>query len=196
MIVFIGTLSSLASLVSPGGTGPSVSSDASYALVKRVSLSRRNINGAKKWLCRYSLSTSSTTDFITEQSSSSVSIDSNSFKGSIEGGDDSEIVLKQAPNPVLKPPVARVERGLGVSSSAPWSKEGKFGGEEEERKKAIESLGEVLDKAERLEIPKPVSKEGGEGVKPSQPSGRSSNSKGDGFASSGGTKKMKTMKSV
>ncbi|CAN7035286.1 unnamed protein product [Brassica rapa subsp. trilocularis] len=196
MLVLVGTIPSLASLVSPGGGGgPSVSSYASYALVKRVSLPRRSVKGAKKWLCRYSLSsstTTSTTDFIAE-SNSAVSIDSNSFKASIEG-DESDIVLKQAPKPALKPPVARVERGLGVSS-APWNKDisngGKFDGEEE-RSKVIESLGEVLDKAERLEIPKPVSKEGGEGFKPSQPSGSSSNSKGDGF----GTRKTKTMKSV
>ncbi|KAG2319798.1 hypothetical protein Bca52824_013011 [Brassica carinata] len=196
MIVLVGTLPSLASLANPGGSGASVSSDASYALVKRVSLSRRSVKGAKKWLCRYSLSTSSTTDFIAEQSSNSASLDSNSFKGSIEGDGDSEIVLKQAPKPVLKPPVARVERGLEVSSSAPWSKDGgKFDGEEE-RSKVIESLGEVLDKAERLEIPKPVGKEGGEGVKTSQSSGNSSNSKGDRFASAGGTRNTKTTKSV
>ncbi|KAF8106072.1 hypothetical protein N665_0147s0029 [Sinapis alba] len=200
MIVLVGTMPSLASLVSPvGGGGASVSSDASYSLVKRVSLSRRSVKGAKKWLCRYSVSTSSTTDFIAEASNNSVSIDSNSFKGSIEGDGDSEIVLKQAPKPVLKPPVARVERGLGVSS-APWSKDlsngGKFDGEEE-RSKVIESLGEVLDKAERLEIPKPVSKEGSEASKPSQPSNANSgNSKGDGFASAGGTRNTKTTKSV
>ncbi|RID51839.1 hypothetical protein BRARA_H02479 [Brassica rapa] len=195
MLVLVGTMPSLASLVSPGGGGCGASVYASYALVKRVSLPRRSVKGAKKWLCRYSLSsstTTSTTDFIAE-SNSAVSIDSHSFKASIEG-DESDIVLKQAPKPVLKPPVARVERGLGVSS-APWNKDisngGKFDGEEE-RSKVIESLGEVLDKAERLEIPKPVSKEGGEGFKPSQPSGSSSNSKGDGF----GTRKTKTMKSV
>ncbi|KAG2257012.1 hypothetical protein Bca52824_076306 [Brassica carinata] len=179
MLVLVGTMPSLASLVSPGGGG-GASVYASYALVKRVSLPRRSVKGSKKWLCRYSLSTS-TTDFIAEQT---VSLDSNSFEGSIEE-DEGEIVLKQAPKPVLKPPVARV-------SSAPWSKEGKFDGEKEERSKVIESLGEVLDKAERLEIPKPVSKEGGEGFKPSQPSANSSNSKGDGF----GTRKTKTMKSV
>lgn len=204
MLVLVGTMPSLASLVSLGGAGASVSgtssSDASYALVKRVSLSRRSVKGTKRWLCRYSVSSSTTTstaDFIAEQSNNSVSIDSNSFKGSKEG-DDSEIVLKQAPKPVLKPPVARVERGLGVNS-APWSKEmsngGKFDGEEE-RNKVIESLGEVLDKAERLEIPQPGNKEGGEAVKPSQPSGNSSNSRNGISASAGGTRKTKTMKSV
>uniref|UniRef100_A0A1J3J0G8 Translation initiation factor IF-2, chloroplastic n=1 Tax=Noccaea caerulescens TaxID=107243 RepID=A0A1J3J0G8_NOCCA len=205
MLVLVGTMPSLASLVSLGGAGASVSgtssSDASYALVKRVSLSRRSVRGTKKWLCRYSVSsstTTSTTDFIAEQNNSSVSIDSNSFRGSKEG-DDSEIVLKQAPKPVLKPPVARVERGLGANS-APWSKElsngGKFDGEEE-RNKVIESLGEVLDKAEKLEIPKPGNKEGGEAAKPSQPSAaNSSNSKNGSFASAGGTRKTKTMKSV
>uniref|UniRef100_A0A1J3CCQ5 Translation initiation factor IF-2, chloroplastic n=1 Tax=Noccaea caerulescens TaxID=107243 RepID=A0A1J3CCQ5_NOCCA len=205
MLVLVGTMPSLASLVSLGGAGASVSgtssSDASYALVKRVSLSRRSVRGTKKWLCRYSVSsstTTSTTDFIAEQNNSSVSIDSNSFRGSKEG-DDSEIVLKQAPKPVLKPPVARVERGLGANS-APWSKElsngGKFDGEEE-RNKVIESLGEVLDKAEKLEISKPGNKEGGEAAKPSQPSAaNSSNSKNGSFASAGGTRKTKTMKSV
>ncbi|ESQ35080.1 hypothetical protein EUTSA_v10006681mg [Eutrema salsugineum] len=205
MLVLVGTMPSLASLVSLGGAGASVSgtssSDASYALVKRVSLSRRSVKGTKRWLCRYSVSSStatSTTDFIAEQNNSSASIDSNSFKGSKEG-DDSEIVLKQAPKPLLKPPVARVERGLGVNSSAPWSKElsngGKFDGEEE-RNKVIESLGEVLDKAERLEIPKPGNKEGGEAVKPSQPTTSSSNSRNASSASGGGTRKTKTMKSV
>ncbi|KAF8080656.1 hypothetical protein N665_0929s0009 [Sinapis alba] len=198
MLVLVGTVPSL---VSPGGgggggasvSGTSSSSDASYALVKRVSLLRRSVKGSKRWLCRYS-ATTSTTDFIAEANSNSVSIDSNSFKGSKEG-DDSEIVLKQAPKPVLKPPVARVERG-----SAPWSKElsngVKFDGEEE-RNKVIESLGEVLDKAESLEIPKPGKKEGGEAAKPSsQPSANSSDSKNGAFASGGGTRKTKTMKSV
>lgn len=204
MLVLVGTMPSLASLVSLGGAGASVSgtssSDASYALVKRVSLSRRSVKGTKKWLCRYSVSssTTTTTDFIAEQNNNSVSIDSNSFRGSTEG-DDSEIVLKQTPKPVLKPPVARVERGLGVNS-APWTKDlsngGKFDGEEE-RNKVIESLGEVLDKAERLEIPKPSNREGGEAVKPSQPTANSSNSKNDSFTSAGGgTRKTKTMKSV
>ncbi|AAD50011.1 Similar to translation initiation factor IF2 [Arabidopsis thaliana] len=197
---------SLASLVSLGGACASVSgtssSDASYALVKRVSLSRRSVKGTKKWLCRYSVSSSTTTttaDFIADQNNNSVSIDSNSFRGS-KDGDDSEVVLKQTPKPVLKPPVARVERGLGVNT-APWSKDlsngGKFDGEEE-RNKVIESLGEVLDKAEKLEIPKPGNKEGGEAVKPSQPSANSSNSRNGSYAnaSDGGTRKTKTMKSV
>ncbi|CAH8381307.1 unnamed protein product [Eruca vesicaria subsp. sativa] len=201
MLVLVGTVPSLVSLVSPGGAGASVSGTcSSYALVKRVSFSRRGVKGSKRWLCRYSVSssaTTSTTDFIAEAASSnSVSIDSNSFKE----GDDSEIVLKQAPKPVLKPPVARVERGSGVSSSAPWSKElsngAKFDGEEE-RNKVIESLGEVLDKAESLEIPKPGKKEGGgEGVKPSQPSANSGDSKNGAVAGGGGTRKTKTMKSV
>ncbi|CAH8252603.1 unnamed protein product [Arabidopsis lyrata] len=206
MLVLVGTMPSLASLVSLGGACASVSgtssSDASYALVKRVSLSRRSVKGTKKWLCRYSVSSSTTTttaDFIAEQNNNSVSIDSNSFRGSKEG-DDSEVVLKQTPKPVLKPPVARVERGLGVNT-APWSKDlsngGKFDGEEE-RNKVIESLGEVLDKAEKLEIPKPGNKEGGEAVKPSQPSANSSNSRNGSYAnaSDGGTRKTKTMKSV
>ncbi|KAJ4916021.1 hypothetical protein Rs2_01571 [Raphanus sativus] len=199
MLVLVGTVPSLVSLVSPPGgsvSGTSLSYG-SYALVKRVSLSRK---GNKRWLCRYSsvsssATTSTSTDFIAEANNgNSVSIDSNSFKG---GDDDSEIVLKQAPKPVLKPPVARVERGgVGLSSSAPWSKElsngVKFDGEEE-RNKVIESLGEVLDKAESLEIPKPGKKEGGEGVKPSQPI---SDSRNGAFASGGGTRKTKTMKSV
>lgn len=206
MLVLVGTMPSLASLVSLGGACASVSgtssSDASYALVKRVSLSRRSVKGTKKWLCRYSVSSSTTTttaDFIAEQNNNSVSIDSNSFRGSKEG-DDSEVVLKQTPKPVLKPPVARVGRGLGVNTT-PWSKDlsngGKFDGEEE-RNKVIESLGEVLDKAEKLEIPKPGNKEGGEAVKPSQPSANSSNSRNGSYAnaSDGGTRKTKTMKSV
>ncbi|CDY48480.1 BnaC05g13400D [Brassica napus] len=176
MLVLVGTVPSLVSLASAGASvSGASSSDASYALVKRVSLSRRNVKGG-------------------------ISIDSNSFKASKEGDDTSEIVLKQAPKPVLKPPVARVEKGgSGASSSAPWSKElsngAKFDGEDE-RNKVIESLGEVLDKAESLEIPKPSSKEGGEGVKPSQPSGNGSGSKNGTFASGGGTRKTKTMKSV
>ncbi|KFK43916.1 hypothetical protein AALP_AA1G191000 [Arabis alpina] len=205
MLVLVGTMPSLASLVSLGGACASVSgttsSDASYALVKRVSLSRRSVKGTKKWLCRYSVSsstTTTTTDFIAEQNNNSVSIDSNSFRGSTDG-DDSEIVLKQTPKPVLKPPVARVERGL-VVNSAPWTKElsngGKFDGEEE-RNKVIDSLGEVLDKAEKLEIPKPSNREDGEAVRPSQPTANTSNSKNGSFASSAGaTRKAKTMKSV
>ncbi|XP_010459294.1 PREDICTED: translation initiation factor IF-2, chloroplastic [Camelina sativa] len=209
MLVLVGTMPSLASLVSLGGACASVSgstsSDASYALVKRVSLSRRSVKGTKKWLCRYSVSSSTTTtttsttaDFIAEQNNRSVSIDSNSFRGSIDGGDDSEVVLKQNPKPVLKPPVPRVERGLGVNT-APWSKDLSNGGKfdvQEERNKVIESLGDVLDQAEKLEIPKPGYKEGGEAVKPSQPSANSSNSRNGSYASAAATKKTKTMKSV
>ncbi|EOA39557.1 hypothetical protein CARUB_v10008177mg [Capsella rubella] len=202
MLVLVGTMPSLASLVSLGGACASVSgtssSDASYALVKRVSLSRRSVKGTKKWLCRYSVSSSTTTttaDFIADQNNNS--IDSNSFRGS-KDGDDTEVVLKQNPKPVLKPPMPRVERVLG-SNTAPWTKDlsngGKFDGEEE-RNKVIESLGDVLDKAEKLEIPKPGNREGVEAVKPSPPTASSSNSKNGSYASAGATRKTKTMKSV
>ncbi|XP_010537669.1 PREDICTED: translation initiation factor IF-2, chloroplastic-like [Tarenaya hassleriana] len=195
MLVLLGTMPSLVSL--GGGAGVSIvgtsSSDASYSLVRRVSLSRRKFKGAKKWVCRYSVTSSTgTADFIAEQSNS-VSIDSNTFRAS-KDDDDGEIVLKPAPRPVLNPPPAKGGGVLGANSVS-WKKEPLD--EEEERNKVIESLGEVLEKAEKLENSKPIRKEGngiGDG-KPLQSNSNHSLRNGK-PGSLGGTRKSKTMKSV
>ncbi|KAJ0452859.1 putative protein-synthesizing GTPase [Helianthus annuus] len=54
-----------------------------------------------------------------------------------------DLLLKPARRPVLKPPESKIEQGSGGSVSKV--------GEQEERNKVIESLGEVLEKAEKLE---------------------------------------------
>ncbi|KAJ6332747.1 hypothetical protein OIU77_008741 [Salix suchowensis] len=103
-----------------------------------------------------------TTDFIAEQGND-VSLDSSS--GTIRGGSDgdSEAVLKPAPKPVLKSPAGSKDETLLSMNSVGWGSSragGDSDGErsdegEGERNKVIESLGEVLEKAEKLETSKP-----------------------------------------
>lgn len=193
MVVLVGTMPSMASLVSLGSAGVTgtSSSESSYSLVRRVSLSKRNFGGTKKWLCRYSLTTTTTTDFIAEQGNGA-SLDSNTLRSKVSS-DDAEIVLKPAPRPVLK----SSETILGINS-VPWDKSG-IGGQssdgersdaEEERNKVIESLGEVLEKAEKLETSRPVRKENDNVGKQTR-----SNMSGD-KVNAAATRKTKTLKSV
>jgi translation initiation factor IF-2 len=136
-----GTMSYLASPVSLGSfNGVSSSTRMSHSVVRRISVSRGNCNkGKKRWhcvslsVCRYSVTT---TDFVANQGNS-VSLDSTNIdddnKGGDSGGVGGSFVLKPPPKPVLK------------SSSS---------NDVDERTKVIESLGEVLEKAEKLENPK------------------------------------------
>ncbi|KAL4271296.1 hypothetical protein GQ457_13G001110 [Hibiscus cannabinus] len=148
MVIVVGTMpsSSLASLVNLGNLNatsfvtyfsepvpPSY-----YSCVRRLSLSKRSFTRKCKCKCKYSVAP---TDFVAEASSASTSNHKDS---------DAEIVLKPAPKPVLKSEGAKNGRGLS------WNGELSEGEdkEESERSKVIESLGEVLEKAEKLETSK------------------------------------------
>ncbi|KAK6229090.1 hypothetical protein SCA6_018041 [Theobroma cacao] len=144
MVILVGTMpsSSLASLVNLGTLNATFInycsdpiSSSYYSCIRRVSLSRRSFS--RKCKCKYSVAA---TDFVAEANSAS----SSSYKDS-----DSDIVLKPAPKPVLKPQGVKNEKGLswdGEESEREDEEE-----EENERSKVIESLGEVLEKAEKLE---------------------------------------------
>ena len=140
-----GTMSSLASPVSLGSLMGVSSSGRAHSMVRRVSLSRGNCRGRKRWhcvslsVCRYSVTT---TDFVADQGNS-VSLDSNSSRS--KGGDDGAgFVLKPPPKPVLKSPENKSDPILGPSRTIGDP------GDVEEKNKVIESLGEVLEKAEKL----------------------------------------------
>ncbi|KAK9026029.1 hypothetical protein V6N11_038877 [Hibiscus sabdariffa] len=145
MVIVVGTMpsSSLASLVNLGNLNatsfvtyfsepvpPSY-----YSCVRRLSLSKRSFSRKCKCKCKYSVAP---TDFVAEASNAFTS----NYKDS-----DAEIVLKPAPKPVLKSEGAKNDRGLS------WNGELSEGEdkEESERSKVIQSLGEVLEKAEKLE---------------------------------------------
>ncbi|KAK8648723.1 hypothetical protein V6N13_129467 [Hibiscus sabdariffa] len=106
-----------------------------YSCVRRLSLSKRSFSRKCKCKCKYSVAP---TDFVAEASNAFTS----NYKDS-----DAEIVLKPAPKPVLKSEGAKNDRGLS------WNGELSEGEdkEESERSKVIQSLGEVLEKAEKLE---------------------------------------------
>ncbi|KAI3457575.1 hypothetical protein Pfo_014238 [Paulownia fortunei] len=155
-------MASLASLVNLGSVNMiSLGNfDGSVCLVRRVSFHRngsssRRFWSGKRWryvgICRYSV----TTDYIAEQGTS-VSLDS-TYRGSKDN--DADTFLIAAPKPVLKSG-SKVDPLLNMH----WD-ESKLGGNsdnektsdrEEERSKVIESLGEVLEKAEKLETSKKV----------------------------------------
>ncbi|XVF18218.1 hypothetical protein REPUB_Repub11eG0002600 [Reevesia pubescens] len=98
---------------------------------------------------------------------------------------DAEIVLKPAPKPVLKSQGAKNDKGLS------WNGELSEGvdedEEENERNKVIESLGEVLEKAEKLET---------SNVNVNVNVNKAKANGGDGGGSGGDGKKTKTLKSV
>lgn len=164
MLILVGNVqgTSMSSLASPISLGSS--SRMSHSVVRRVSLSssRRNCIGKKRWhcvslsVCRYSVTT---TDFVADQGNSVSSLDSsNNDDSSNKGGGDSggggvgvggSFVLKPPPKPVLKSnndSILGSSSGLGGSSRNGEGDDGV-----DERSKVIESLGEVLEKAEKLE---------------------------------------------
>lgn len=141
----------MASLVSLGSCVASSSGnlEVSFSLVKRVSFPRRvchcnfrDSGGGKRWryvsVCRFSV----ITDYISEPGNA-VSLE-NAYKGSKD--EDKDLILKPSPKPVLKS-----EPQIGGNSAA-WnaSNNGKIDNVVE-RKKVIESLDKVLEKAEKLE---------------------------------------------
>lgn len=203
MLVLVGTMPSLASLVSLGSvslTGTSSSSELScYSLIRRVSLSKRNFKGKKRWVCKYSVTTqttTTTTDFIEQGNGGTLSFDSNSYRGSNKDNDssddDSGIVLKPAPKPVLKPSVVKAERPVMGVNSVGWDpSKVSEDSDEEERNKVIESLDEVLEKAGKLE-----SGSASASVNKVTPSNVSTNARNGTPVNSAGTRKSKTLKSV
>ncbi|KAA8526667.1 hypothetical protein F0562_008130 [Nyssa sinensis] len=198
--IHIGTImTSLASMVSLGGVTASSSGhlEVSLSLVRRVSLSRnvcsfRKVWAGKRWwcvgVCRYSV----TTDYRT-----SVSLDS-TYKGSKDNGAD--VILNAAPKLILKSG-SKAEPLLNINSvnPLPWDTS-KLSGDsadenlndgEEERNKVIESLGEVLEKAGKLETSKKVS------VSVNKPPPSTSNDQNSGKpVNSTAGRKSKTLKSV
>ncbi|XP_059661322.1 translation initiation factor IF-2, chloroplastic-like [Cornus florida] len=190
-------MASLASLVSLGSASTSSSGhfEGTLSPARIVSLTRnvcgsRKIWGGERWrrvgVCVYSVKT----EYIAEQGTSS-SLDS-TYRGSKDN--DADLVIRAAPKPVLK-------SGPNINSTNPvtWDKsdlsgdsaDGKLNGNEEERNKVIESLGEVLEKAEKLETGKKVS------VSVNKPPPNTSTEQSNGNpVNSMAVKKNKTFKSV
>ncbi|XP_057451276.1 translation initiation factor IF-2, chloroplastic [Lotus japonicus] len=191
-----GTMSSLASPVSLGSLTGVSSSGRSHSVVRRVSLSRGNCKKNKKWhcvsfsICRYSVTT---TDFIADQGNS-VSLDSSSDS---KGGDSSAgFVLKPPPKPVLKSPG---DKGDPILGSGSWggSRKTEDSDDVEERNKVIESLGEVLEKAEKLGSPKlDGERNNGSVNKPARPDVNANPRADNKPVNSVKTQKSKTLKSV
>ncbi|XP_065861664.1 translation initiation factor IF-2, chloroplastic isoform X2 [Euphorbia lathyris] len=208
---------SLASLISLGSlsvgaatssSSESSSSSSSYSLVRRVSLTKRSLRSGKRWhcVCKYSVTT---TDFIAEQGNA-VSLDSSnsSFRASCTDDADNEILLKPAPKPVLKSP-SKGESLLGMSSvdlnpsRDVGSSNNSDDDEEQEMNKVIESLGEVLEKAEKLGTSKPNglgnssdNRKDSRNVNKITPSNLAINSRMAKPGSPAATQKTKTLKSV
>lgn len=192
-------MASLASLVSLGSAGASSSGhfEGSLLLQRRVSLLRRNFGGGKRWglvsVCKYS---GTMTNVIAEEGNA-VSVDSSTYRG---GGKDEDngLVLKPAPKPVLKP----------VNSVVSWDAGSKISGDSDddeklenvdERNKVIESLGEVLEKAEKLEtgrLGELGSKRESGSVDKSPPGTNDNSTVGRTVNNSNASKKSKTLKSV
>ncbi|CAI0440798.1 unnamed protein product [Linum tenue] len=157
---------SLASLVSLGSLGMAAGTStapesSSYSIVRRVSVSKRALRRARTWhcisttssICRYSVTT---TDFIPEQANAVSSPDSNSTlrvnnnNGDGSEGDGTDVVLQAAPKPLLRPSL-----GLKSPSREASSTNNKVESDgDHERERVIQSLGEVLEKAEKLETGK------------------------------------------
>ncbi|GLT33922.1 hypothetical protein SLA2020_084750 [Shorea laevis] len=163
---------SLASLVNFGSVwvpaGTATSSEWPFSIVKRVSLAKRRVRGLCR--CKYSVTTA---DFVASAES------------------DSEFVVKPAPKLVLKAEGGKKDDVLGLNSVV-WGVE-----EEVERNKLIESLGEVLDKAEKLENSRSGDRKESSSVNVNvnRPSNTSCNQSVEGSAIAG-AKKKKTLKSV
>ncbi|KAL5977425.1 hypothetical protein ACLOJK_021771 [Asimina triloba] len=100
--------------------------------------------GGQRWDCTYICRCAVTTEPIAELGNS-VSAESTAFRGS---GDGNDLVLKPAPRPVLKPP-PKAEVTLPWAPAKPVRDLRRE--KSEDKEKVIESLGEVLEKAEKLE---------------------------------------------
>ncbi|KAI3942926.1 hypothetical protein MKW92_018954 [Papaver armeniacum] len=159
-------MASLASLASLGSVRPSSSCyfEGSSPLVRRISISSKggvsflNCPNGQKWncasVCKCMVTTAS---FVAEQGNSSISLDSTLR----DENNAADLVLKPSPKPVLKspprlePPVlnaAPPRNSVYIPPKKPSVNSSSDKSENlEERNKVIESLGEVLEKAEKLE---------------------------------------------
>ncbi|XP_071734224.1 translation initiation factor IF-2, chloroplastic [Rutidosis leptorrhynchoides] len=147
-------MASFASLVGLGSTCTCSSGqlEGTRLSIRRVYLPSsscgfHNLLVGKRWryvsICKYSV----TTDLIADQGTSlSLNAANSSSKD-----DPSDLLLKPTRRPVLKPPESKIEQPSSSNNSV-WERS-KLG-EQEERNKVIESLGEVLEKAEKLETSK------------------------------------------
>lgn len=178
-----GTMVSLASMASLG----SLANERSHSsLVRRSCLSKGNWVKKKRWhcvslsVCKYSVTT--TTDLVPEQS--------NTYRGGKGEDSDSGFLRKPTPKPVLMSSRSTWEPSIINGDS---DDDGEKLGDVKERNKVIESLGEVLEKAEKLETSR-VSESGSRRetrvVNKSTPSNTSSNS------TTTATQNSKTLKSV
>ncbi|PIA41668.1 hypothetical protein AQUCO_02200240v1 [Aquilegia coerulea] len=201
-------MASMASLASLGSVrvNSTVYFDSNCKLLPRISVIRGcsfgYVLGKHKWSCSSVCKCMITTDLITEKGNP-VSVDSTTFRG----GKDDDLVLKPAPKPVLKPqPKIIPIVNTNSTNSVAWTPT-KIDGETvvgktedvEERKKVIESLGEVLEKAEKLETAaprtSPDTKDSGKVVDGPGASTRP-NAKVIRTVNSGAGQKSKTLKSV
>lgn len=148
-------MASFASLVSLGSTCTCSSGqlEGTRLSIRRVYLPNtscgfHNLLVTKRWryvsICKYSV----TTDFIADQGTS---VSLNATNNSSSKDDAADLLLKPTRRPVLKPAESKIEQ-VSRSSSTGWDPS--KAGEQEERNKVIESLGEVLEKAEKLETSK------------------------------------------
>ncbi|CAH9104310.1 unnamed protein product [Cuscuta epithymum] len=112
----------------------------------------RRIWVGKQWryvsICRYSV----TADFVADQGTS-ITLDS--LPRSSEDDKSSDLILNQTPKPQLKP-VTEIAPLSGLSSSAWDGTKISSDSNIEDKSKLIESLGEVLDKVEKLDMLKRV----------------------------------------
>lgn len=169
-------MASFASLVSLGQTEGTRLSIRRVYIPSSGSCGFHSLLVGKRWryvsVCKYSVAT----NFIADQGTSNSSVSLNAA-GKSGNEDDSDLLLKPARRPVLKPPESKVETSKV--------------GEQEERKKVIESLDDVLEKAEKLEAKKSTV------IPNKQPSASSATNTNNGSrASSAVSGKAKTLKSV
>ncbi|XP_038972616.1 translation initiation factor IF-2, chloroplastic-like isoform X2 [Phoenix dactylifera] len=197
-------MTSPASLATLGSVRPNPSAvfeiSALPVAVRRIRIISRisfgSVGGVQRWsrapgrVCRCLV----TTDLIEEKG---IPFSSEStFRGSSGSKeDDTDLALKPPPKPVLK---ARLN-GPAPVNSALWSPDKVVHDKrpetrDEDREKVIESLGEVLDKAEKLEIAKTVKLDGKEIRGSGKSDGSSRPSRPVNTTSP--TRKSKTLKSV
>ncbi|CAK8534802.1 unnamed protein product [Lathyrus sativus] len=151
MFILVGNVQgTMSSLASPVSLGSFIGASCSHSVVRRVSLSRGNcVKGKKRWhcvslsICRYSITT---TDFVADHGNP-IPLDSSNNRDSGKG--DGGFGLKPPPRPVLKS--SDNDAVLGSGSGVGGSLRNNQGSDNvEERNKVIESLGDVLEKAEKL----------------------------------------------
>ncbi|XP_048129521.1 translation initiation factor IF-2, chloroplastic isoform X2 [Rhodamnia argentea] len=189
------SLASVASVVSAGTSANRGSSEVSYSLVGKIAFPRGKYwSSVKRWHCKYSVTT---TDFIAEHTNALSLESNNGYRG--DKDDDSGILLKPAPRPVVKPSNSKTN-SVGLEPSRP-SRDStvEMLDDLENKNNVLESLDEVLEKAENLEKSKQgqqASKKEGGNVKKPTPSSKSANPRNSNPVNSSRSKTAKTLKSV